>query len=162
MHDGAVARVAAGHTTHAEAERVLGAAPQSTVAARTAETRRILVADDDEIARHLACTLLAQQGFEPHEATDGAMAIELLSSERRFAAVVLDLHMPRVDGRSVLSHIRRTPNLAALPVVVLTGSGDSSTEVEVIDAGADDYLSKPADPPRFLARVRAVLRRAAA
>src|SRR6185312_11774260 len=46
MHDGAVARVAAGHTTHAEAERVLGAAPQSTVAARTAETRRILVADD--------------------------------------------------------------------------------------------------------------------
>src|SRR6185437_8482636 len=92
----------------------------------------------------------------------GAVAIELLSSERRFAAVVLDLHMPRVDGRSVLGHIRRTPNLAALPVIVLTGSCDSSTEVEVIDAGADDYLSKPADPPRFLARVRAVLRRAAA
>ncbi len=162
MHDGAAARVAAGHTTHAEAERVLGAAPQSSAAARSAEPRRILVADDDEIARHLACTLLAQQGFEPHEASDGAVAIELLASERRFAAVVLDLHMPRVDGRSVLGHIRRTPNLAALPVVVLTGSGDSNTEVEVIDAGADDYLSKPADPPRFLARVRAVLRRAAA
>jgi len=162
LHDDAAARVAAGHTTHEEAERVLGAAPRSAAGTRSAETRRILVADDDEIARHLACTLLAQQGFEPHEASDGAVAIELLSSERRFAAVVLDLHMPRVDGRSVLGHIRRTPNLAALPVIVLTGSCDSSTEVEVIDAGADDYLSKPADPPRFLARVRAVLRRAAA
>lgn len=162
MHDGAAARIATGHTTRDEAERVLGAAPQSATAARSGESRRILVADDDEIARHLACTLLAQQGFEPHEASDGAVAIELLSSDRRFAAVVLDLHMPRVDGRSVLGHIRRTPNLAALPVVVLTGSGDSKTEVEIIDAGADDYLSKPADPPRFLARVRAVLRRAAA
>lgn len=162
MRDGAAARIAAGHTTPVEAERVLGAAPQSAGSARSGEPRRILVADDDEIARHLACALLAQQGFEPHEASDGAVAIELLSSDRRFAAVVLDLHMPRVDGRSVLGHIRRTPNLAALPVVVLTGSGDSNTEVEVIDAGADDYLSKPADPPRFLARVRAVLRRAAA
>jgi len=162
LHEDAAARIAAGHTTHKEAERVLGAAPRSAAGARSAETRRILVADDDEIARHLACTLLAQQGFEPHEASDGAVAIELLSSERRFAAVVLDLHMPRVDGRSVLGHIRRTPTLAALPVIVLTGSGDSTTEVEVIDAGADDYLSKPADPPRFLARVRAVLRRAAA
>jgi len=161
LHDGAAARVAAGHTTRAEAERVLGAAPRPA-AGKAPEARRILVADDDEIARHLACTLLAQQGFEPHEAADGAVAIELLSSEQRFAAVVLDLHMPRVDGRSVLGHIRRTPNLSALPVVVLTGSGDSTTEVEIIDAGADDYLSKPADPPRFLARVRAVLRRAAA
>ena len=162
IDESAAARIAAGHTTAREAERVLGAAPHPGAAGKSAEPRRILVADDDEIARHLACTLLAQQGFEPHEACDGAVAIEMLSSERRFAAVVLDLHMPRVDGRSVLAHIRRTPALATLPVVVLTGSGDSRTEVEIIDAGADDYLSKPADPPRFLARIRAVLRRAAA
>ncbi|MGH7648713.1 MAG: ATPase, T2SS/T4P/T4SS family, partial [Gemmatimonadaceae bacterium] len=162
MEDSVNARIEAGHTTRAEAERVIGCSPQSHGAARPNEPRRILVADDDEIARHLACTLLAQQGFEVHEACDGAVAIEMLSSDRRFDAVILDLHMPRADGRSVIEHIRRTPKIAALPVVVLTGSGDNSTEVEIIDAGADDYLSKPADPPRFLARVRAVLRRAAA
>ena len=162
IEESAAARIAAGHTTAGEAERVLGVAPHPGAAGKSAEPRRVLVADDDEIERHLACTLLAQQGFEPHQACDGAVAIEMLTSERRFAAVVLDLHMPRVDGRSVLAHIRRTPALATLPVVVLTGSGDSRTEVEIIDAGADDYLSKPADPPRFLARIRAVLRRAAA
>lgn len=162
MEDAVTARIDAGHTTRGEAERVIGCSPQSHGAPKPNEPRRVLVADDDEIARHLACSLLAQQGFDVHEAQDGAVAIDMLSSDRRFAAVVLDLHMPRVDGRSVLQHIRRTPNLAALPVVVLTGSSDASTEVEIIDAGADDYLSKPADPPRFLARVRAVLRRAAA
>ena len=162
MEDAVTARIHAGHTTRGEAERVIGCTPQSHGASRPNEPRRILVADDDEIARHLACSLLDRQGFEVHEACDGAVAIEMLSSDRRFAAIVLDLHMPRADGRAVLDHIRRTPNLATLPVVVLTGSSDSSTEVEIIDAGADDYLSKPADPPRFLARVRAVLRRAAA
>jgi DNA-binding response OmpR family regulator len=162
MEDAVTARIHAGHTTRGEAERVIGCTPQSHGAPRPNEPRRILVADDDEIARHLACSLLDRQGFEVHEACDGAVAIEMLSSDRRFAAIVLDLHMPRADGRAVLDHIRRTPNLATLPVVVLTGSSDSSTEVEIIDAGADDYLSKPADPPRFLARVRAVLRRAAA
>ncbi len=162
MEEAVAARIQAAHTTRGEAERVIGCTPQSHGAPRPNEPRRVLVADDDEIARHLACALLAQQGFEVHEAQDGAVAIEMLSSDRRFAAVVLDLHMPRVDGRAVLAHIRRTPNIAAMPVVVLTGSSDAGTEVEIIDAGADDYLSKPADPPRFLARVRAVLRRAAA
>jgi DNA-binding response OmpR family regulator len=69
--------------------------------------------------------------------------------------------MPNLDGREVLRQMRSAVATAAIPVIVLTGSDDSDTEVALMNEGADDYLRKPLDPARFVARVKAVLRRVA-
>jgi Response regulators consisting of a CheY-like receiver domain and a winged-helix DNA-binding domain len=74
--------------------------------------------------------------------------------------VVLDLALPSLSGIEVLSLIRSTASTASVPVVVLTGSADDEAEVEAMDAGADDYIRKPLEPARFVARIKAALRRA--
>ena len=67
--------------------------------------------------------------------------------------------MPDLDGRAMLQQIRGSVDTLALPVLVRTGSGSDKVEAEILEAGADDYVSKSVDAQRFLARVRAVLRR---
>jgi DNA-binding response OmpR family regulator len=103
---------------------------------------------------------LAKNGFRTSEAEDGQEAVELLSGPNSFSLVVLDLDMPRMGGRDVLKKIRRTVATAGLPVVVLTGTHDKESEIELMDMGADDYIRKPIDPPRFVTRLKAALRRA--
>ena len=68
--------------------------------------------------------------------------------------------MPGLDGRQVLQQIRGSVDTAALPVVIRTGTGSDKIEAELLEAGADDYVEKSVDANRFMARVRAVLRRA--
>ena len=77
-----------------------------------------------------------------------------------FDLMVLDLDMPRLAGYEVLSHVRRQIPTAMLPVIVLTGTLNPNAEIEVMERGADDYLTKPIDAARLLARVKAALRRA--
>ena len=77
------------------------------------------------------------------------------------ALLVLDLDMPGMGGREVLARVRQTVATAGLPALVLTGSGTEEMEAELMEAGADDYIRKPLEPARFVARVRAALRRAA-
>jgi DNA-binding response OmpR family regulator len=67
--------------------------------------------------------------------------------------------MPKMDGLEVLRRLRANVATAGLPVLVVTGSDQGEAEVAVMEAGADDYIRKPIDPPRFLARVKAALRR---
>ena len=74
--------------------------------------------------------------------------------------MVLDLAMPGMDGGEVLNHIRGSVETAALPVLIRTGTGSDKIEAELLEAGADDYVTKSVDAQRFLARVHAVLRRA--
>ena len=120
----------------------------------------ILVVDDDPEDRLLVRTILQKQGFRVEEAQDGDEALERIGLGDSHALVVLDLEMPTVDGREVIQRLRASGSTMALPVIVLTGSPDPDDEYRLMDAGADDYLRKPLDPPRFLARVRATLRRA--
>jgi DNA-binding response OmpR family regulator len=68
--------------------------------------------------------------------------------------------MPGMDGREVLRRVRSAVLTAGLPVIVLTGSEAPETEVQLMEEGADDYILKPIDPPRFVARIKAALRRA--
>jgi len=159
--DSALARVAAGETTLQEVERVLGERSEDVAAPRT-EPPRILVADDDAVCRKVARKLLTDEGFEVTEAPDGETAMERLQSGEDYTLAVLDLNLPGLSGRDVLARVRGTPATAALPVIVLTSSDDVEAEVELMEAGADDYIRKPVDPPRFLSRIRATLRRAAA
>ena len=72
----------------------------------------------------------------------------------------IEANMPSIGGREVLASIRSNIATAGLPVIILTGSGDEASEIELMECGADDYIRKPLEPSRFLARVGATLRRA--
>ena len=133
-----------------------------TEAAGESDATRILVVDDDAVNRRLARALLEKNGFEVSEAEDGEAALEHLSSGGSCDLMILDLNMPRLDGRGVLQRVRADVATAGLPVVILTGSGRDEAEVTLMEEGADDYIFKPIDPPRFVARVKATLRRAGA
>ncbi|MCI0434068.1 MAG: Flp pilus assembly complex ATPase component TadA [Gemmatimonadetes bacterium] len=150
--------VAAGITRQAEVERVLGDRAVETSPA--VESPHILLVDDDAINRTLARTLLSKSGFRISEAVDGREALDRLARGHDFSLVVLDLDMPRMRGDEVLGVLRRDKATASMPVVILTGSDHEDTEIQLMDAGADDYIRKPIDPPRFVARVKATLRRA--
>ena len=119
----------------------------------------VLVVDDDGANRTIAKALLMSEKFEVVEACDGAEALELLSQGRVFDLVVLDLDMPKVNGRDVLKVLRSDVASAGIPTIILTGSSDANLESCLLEEGADDYIRKPFDPRRFLGRVKATLRR---
>ncbi len=161
MREVALERVRAGATTLQEVERVLGELLEEGPTPGPAK-QHILVVDDDAVSRSLARSLLEKNGFRVTEAGDGAAAMEQLAGGDGFALVVLDLDMPRMGGREVLERLRAAPETVRLPVVVLTGSETGETEIELMDRGADDYIRKPIDALRFVARIKAALRRAVA
>jgi two-component system KDP operon response regulator KdpE len=119
---------------------------------------RILVVDDDpQISRALRITLHAA-GYDVAAAADGRTALRKAADEHP-DLVVLDLGLPDLDGTEVLAGLR--PWFTA-PVLVLSARADSRDKVAALDAGADDYVSKPFDMGELLARVRALQRRGAA
>ncbi len=159
----ALKRAQEGATTLQEVERVLGETGQSEGARDAREDRpHVLVVDDDEANRILARAVLERDGMRVTDATDGVAALELIAAGEGYSLVVLDLAMPRMDGAEVLAKLKSSVATAGLPVVILTGTQDESAEVRLMDAGADDYIRKPLEPARFLARVRASLRRSGA
>ncbi|PZE37605.1 MULTISPECIES: response regulator [unclassified Curtobacterium] len=118
---------------------------------------KVLIADDDvQLVRALAVTLGAR-GYEVVTARDGRAAIDAVITERP-DIVMLDLGMPRLDGIGVLEGIR---GWSQVPVLVLSGRTDSGDKVDALDAGADDYVTKPFQMDELLARLRALGRRRA-
>jgi len=112
---------------------------------------KILVADDDaQLQRALRITL-ASRGYDVVAARDGAEAIDLAASAHP-DLVLLDLGMPNVDGMDVIRAVRAWSNV---PILVLSGRTDSAEKVEALDAGADDYVTKPFAMDELLARIRA-------
>ena len=102
---------------------------------------KILVADDDaQLQRALRITL-ASRGYDVVAASDGAEAIDLAASAHP-DLVLLDLGMPNVDGMDVIRAVRAW---SKVPILVLSGRTDSAEKVEALDAGADDYVTKPRD-----------------
>jgi type IV pilus assembly protein PilB len=159
MREVALELVEAGRTTLVEVERVLGQESDDSPDENRAGPQRILVVDDDADARLLIRTLMEQEGFEVEEAQDGDRALKLLEGEPDVSMVILDLDMPGLDGREILNAIRGTVATAAVPVLVRTGVGTDEDEADLLDAGADEYVTKATDTARLMARVRAVLRR---
>lgn len=132
--------------------------PPLEVAARGGP--RVLVVDDDPDTRLLLRSFMEDAGFRIKEAEDGNAALAALDDrEDPFTLVTLDLDMPGMSGLEVLEKIRSRVATASVPVVVATGLDDPEVELELFEAGADDFIVKPVDPPRFLLRVQAVLRR---
>ena len=118
---------------------------------------RILVVDDDRAVRESLRRSLSFNGYSVELAQDGVEALELIASDRP-DAVVLDVMMPRLDGLEVCRRLRSTGD--DLPILVLTARDSVSERVAGLDAGADDYLTKPFDLGELQARLRALIRRA--
>ena len=164
MRDVAADYVRAGLTTLEEIDRALGESAQAAAPEAAAETEtapHILLVDDDVVIRKTARKLLENQGFTVVEAADGDAALKRLSTDDSVDMMVLDLGLPKLGGREVLRAVRKDAKTAGLPVVVLTGETEERLESQLMDEGADDYINKPIDPKRFVARVKAALRRAA-
>jgi DNA-binding response OmpR family regulator len=117
----------------------------------------VLVVDDDESTRRLYTTILGRAGFKVIEAPDGANALTVLG-EGPVSLVLLDSRMPGMSGIDVLSVIRAERRTRTLPVILVTGETEPADRVGGLDAGADDYLTKPVDVKELVARVRAQLR----
>lgn len=121
----------------------------------------VLVVDDDGDTRLLLRKALEASGFRVSEAPDGPEALDLLKAGDPVDLVTLDLQMGRMHGLEVLREVRSHLPSATIPVIVATGSDDPAVEMQLFEAGADDFVVKPVDPPRFILRVHAVLRRRA-
>jgi DNA-binding response OmpR family regulator len=119
--------------------------------------RVLLVEDDARLSREIA-EVLTGAGYAVETARDGEAAWFLGDTEE-YAAIVLDLGLPRLDGLTVLRRWREAGR--RMPVLCLTARGSWAERVEGIDAGADDYLPKPFRTEELLARLRALMRRAA-
>jgi two-component system response regulator MprA len=129
----------------------------SPVAAR----QRVLVVDDDKAVRESLRRSLEFNGYDVAVASDGAEALAGLSAAGAAAApdvVVMDVMMPRLDGIETTRALRAAGN--DVPILVLTARDAVGDRVEGLDAGADDYLTKPFALQELLARLRALLRRA--
>jgi DNA-binding response OmpR family regulator len=118
---------------------------------------KILLVDDEEAITINLGPFLERSGFAVMTAADGHQALEKVGS---FGpdAIVLDVMMPRMDGREVLRQLREAGNWT--PIILLTQVGEATERAMALEEGADDYLNKPFDPQELVARIRAVLRRA--
>ena len=116
---------------------------------------RVLIVDDDlQTAKGLG-TLLMSRGYEVRTANDGQAALTVLESWSP-AAILTSLATPRINGLELCRQVRDTSNV---PIIVLSGSADDASEVAVLDAGADDFLTRPFVAAALLARLRAAIRR---
>ena len=117
---------------------------------------RLLLVDDDLELCRLMNEFLSMQGFDVTMAHDGPSGLRH-ALDGAFDVVTLDVMMPRLDGFEVLRQLRHR---SAVPVIMLTARTTTDDRIGGLEAGADDYLSKPFHPGELLARIRAVLRRA--
>jgi two-component system KDP operon response regulator KdpE len=117
---------------------------------------RVLVADDDPQILKALRIILTAHGYDVSTARDGREAIDLAAHDRP-DVIVLDLGMPRLDGVGVIQAVR---GWTTTPILVVSGRTDTSGKVDALDAGADDYVTKPFATEELLARIRALTRRA--
>ena len=117
----------------------------------------LLIVEDDELLRDGLSAQLTQAGHRIHTAHDGEAALDSLKAHA-FDGVVLDLGLPKIDGLEVLRRLRQS--LPALPVLILTARDGVEDRDAGLNAGADDYLTKPFNRDELVARLQAMLRRA--
>jgi two-component system KDP operon response regulator KdpE len=122
------------------------------------EHRRILVVDDESQITRVLRTSLSSQGYDIRVANDGETALEIMKDWTP-DLVITDLSMPNMDGLELCRRLRLSTKI---PIIVLSVKGEEKTKVQALDAGADDYVTKPFGIEELLARVRANLRRAPA
>src|SRR6266480_2383321 len=120
---------------------------------------QILVVDDDAISRKILVQLLASAGYECGECEDGTEALELIQAKQP-SLLLLDFDMPGLNGAEVLKRLRSdsNPGVAQIPAIMLTGHGSEESEVRCLQAGADDFVTKPINAAVLRARIETQLR----
>jgi class 3 adenylate cyclase len=118
---------------------------------------RVLIADDDWLNRDLLKTYLAASGCEVVTAADGEAALAAARAQA-LDAVLLDIQMPRMDGLSVCRTLKNHPEMRFMPVVIVTALDSEEEKLRAINAGADDFVTKPYNSLVLLTRVRSLLR----
>ena len=118
---------------------------------------RILIADDNAMNLDILQTRLALHGYEILTATDGEAALAL-AREKEPDLILLDIMMPKLDGLEVCRRLRGDPALPFMPIILVTARTDSKDVVAGLEAGGDEYLTKPVDQAALVARVKSMLR----
>ncbi len=116
---------------------------------------KLLLAEDEKDLSHALLTILTRSNYSVDPVYDGTEALEYLSSAH-YDALILDIMMPKTDGLAVLRKLRAQGN--PIPVLLLTAKSEVDDKVAGLDAGANDYLTKPFAPKELLARIRAMTR----
>lgn len=117
----------------------------------------ILVADDEPHIRRVLVTLLESASFRVMEARDGNEAVAALDSGQTVDFFLLDLMMPGASGLEVLGAVRAHPRHRRAPVIILTAKGQDTDREAALQAGADDFVTKPFSPKKLLSRIQEIL-----
>src|SRR3974390_545784 len=118
---------------------------------------RILIVDDNEMNRDILVTRLGTQGYELFQAADGEEALAA-AAEHLPDLILLDVMMPKIDGMEVCRRLKSNPQLPFMPIILVTAKAASTEVVAGLEAGGDEYLTKPIDQMALVARVKSVLR----
>ncbi|MDA0748029.1 MAG: response regulator [bacterium] len=118
----------------------------------------ILIAEDDGVSRRLLETLLVKQGHRPVVCKDGIEAWEKIQKEETPRLAILDWMMPRMSGVDVCKRVRELPHSQRIYILLLTALGEKKNIVEGLEAGANDYLTKPFDTNELKARIQVGVR----
>jgi DNA-binding response OmpR family regulator len=119
----------------------------------------VLIIEDEEVLAQKLADKLRSEGFSVHTAADGEEGLDKVRDEHP-DLIVLDIMLPKLDGLSLTRMVRREPSTAHIPIIMLTARGTEVDKIVGLESGADDYVVKPFALGEFLARVRAVMRRA--
>ncbi len=117
------------------------------------EKPTVLVVEDHPLNMKLTSDLLELHGFQVVKATDGESALQLLQTIQP-DLILLDIHLPGMDGLQVFQQIKADPRLSAIPVIALTASAMRDQEERIRTVGFTDYIAKPIDTKRLIATVR--------
>ncbi len=120
--------------------------------------KKIIVIDDEGDIRDLLSYNLKKEGFDVHTAENGKQGLELII-EHKPDLVLLDVMMPEMDGIEVCDSIRKTTGMEDVLICFLTARNEDYSQIAGLDAGADDYISKPIKPRVLISRINALLRR---
>jgi len=121
------------------------------------DTPLILIVDDDDSGLDILQARLSAQHFDFLSATDGEMALAMVA-EHQPDLILLDIMMPKIDGIAVCRQVKASPDLPFIPIIMVTAKTDSKDIVAGLDAGADEYLTKPYSHSALVARVKSMLR----
>ena len=119
--------------------------------------KRVLIADDDPVMRHLVTTIVKQQDCEVVLANDGRDAYRILQSDSQFTAAILDMTMPFLEGLDLIRYMRSERRLMRIPIMMITAQQDIKLMASSFAAGATAFLPKPFTPAQLQSAIRMLI-----
>lgn len=124
---------------------------------KQATPKRVLVADDDPVMRHLVTTILKQREYEAVVAKDGREAYRILQTDSQFSGAIIDMTMPFLEGLDLIRYMRSERRLMRIPVMMITAEQDIKLMASSFTAGATAFLPKPFTPEQLQSAIRMLL-----